>query len=70
MTVSDVRGFADEDQTGKKFINNENTPKGLALPVATSSSDLSPWVDDLDLSHLSPERHSLVREMPSNFNFM
>lgn len=70
MAVADIAGFLEVDKTLKKSKNSDSTLKGSALPDATSFSDIPPSVDDWDLSYLSTERQSLVKEMLSKFNSM
>lgn len=70
VTIAEVLGFADAQETANKSTDDNKTPKVSTLPSATPSLDKLPSVDDLDLSHLSPERKVLVRDMLRKYDFI
>lgn len=65
VTIADVLGFANVHETSKKSMESSSAPKMSTLPTAALSLETPPSVDDLALTHLSPERQSLVRAVLS-----
>lgn len=68
VTIAKVLGILDADETSS--ISDESAPTVASLPSATPPSDRPPAVDDIDVSHISPERQALVRNMLSKYDTM
>lgn len=70
VTVADVLGFSNVEEASKSSVDSSRARKVSTRPEATSSSDIPPSVDDLDLSHLSPEQQVLVTDLLRQYEFV
>lgn len=69
VTTADVLGFAHVYKTSKKSMGN-GASKVSPLAETTPHLIVTPSVEDLDLSRLSPEWQAFVRKMVSRYGSM